>query len=316
MICRNCGYQVHDVTLELCPRCGLRLGFALPQSMATTSDTQQTAPLWRESARTAMPPAAEPPAPKKRSKRVLWGVIALVLVAVAGLGAGGIFYAHGRTGAPDGNAKLAATATATDMPTATPLPTATPKPTATPRPKPTATPAPQLVTILNDPLTASSHSSGWYTDGANAFFQSDGYHIRNGYECYAPVSKQADFNVSVQMKITASSSASYGIVFRAADTSGLKEYQFYISSTGLFVVFDKSLGYLIQPTPSSAIHQGAGVLNTIEVDARGSHFTFLINGTQVGSMNNSALPNGLVALGTEQSGIEVVFSNLKITKWV
>src|SRR5260370_12254811 len=106
-----------------------------------------------------------------------------------------------------------------------------------PKPTATATRVPQLVTIFKDPLTAGSHDAGWYTDGGSVYFQSDGYHVGNGYECYAPIGSQTDFNFSVQVKQTSGGSTQgFGIIFRAIANTP-KEYVFAITSNGHFFAF-------------------------------------------------------------------------------
>lgn len=257
--------------------------------------------------------------PKKPSPIVLWSLVALAVLLV--LTGGGITYVAGHGGF-FGGAPLIAQATAT-LP-ATPLPTATatatatatPRPTATSKPTATATPVPQLVTIFRDQLTAGSHDSGWYTDGSSVYFQSDGYHIGNGYECYVPIGSQTDFNVSVQVKqVSGTNTQGAGITFHAIANT-LKEYVFAIVSKGDFWAINRTGGYLIMPTHSSAIHQGLNVTNTIEVDVRGSHFDFFINGVHVGSADDSTRLSGQIGLMTEQTGEAAVFSNITITKWV
>ncbi|WIG59456.1 MAG: hypothetical protein OJF49_002203 [Ktedonobacterales bacterium] len=323
MKCQNCGYQVRDATLERCTRCGLRLHAAI-----AAPDLQRTVPLQMESSRPALPssaaktpaskaatseppvtkpPVAKPAVAKKRSKRVLWGLVALALI-VAVLGTGSIFYANRGHGTPGGNANLVV-----DVPTATLLPTAT----ATP--KPTATSGPQVVTILDDALTASSHSSGWYTDSRNAFFTSDGYHIANGYISYAPIENQSNFNLAVQTRqVAGKANVSYFIQFDAVAKS-TKKYEFGIDSLGKFYL--SGPGYTIIPsTQIAAIHTGFGAVNTLGVSVTGSHIVLFINGIQVGNANDSGLASGLIGLGVEDrpgnGPMEVVFSNLKITKFV
>ncbi len=211
-------------------------------------------------------------------------------------------------------AQATATATATPLPTATA--TATALPTATPKPTATATPVPRLVTIFQDPLTSSSHNAGWYTDGGNVYFQTAGYYINNGYECYAPIGSQTDFNVSVQVKQSNSTSADgSGITFREIANT-LKEYVFEITPGGSFTVYNRVGSYLVLPTHSSAIHQGSNVMNTIEVDARGSHFDFFINGVHVASANDSMRLSGQIGLMTEKIGDEAVFTNITVAAWV
>lgn len=329
--CSNCGHVISGSSLQSCPQCGYAL---IPESPVTDTppvqpsltpaplpspetlfsppqSTPNTIPSW--------PISAAQPQSKKRSPVVLWLLVAFAVLLV--LTGGGITYVAGH-GRMFGGAPLIAQATAT--PTATLLPTATatatatvtPHPTATPKPTATATPVPRLVTIFRDQLTANSHNAGWYTDGGSVYFQSDGYRIGNGYECYVPIASQTDFNVSVQVKeIGGTNTQGFGITFRAVANTP-KEYVFAITSNGSFYAFNRVGNYLIMPTHSSAIHQGLNVTNTIEVHARGSHFDFVVNGVQVGSADDSMRLSGQIGLMTEQTGEAAVFSNIAVTKWV
>ena len=71
---------------------------------------------------------------------------------------------------------------------------------------------------------------------------------------------------------------------------------------------DKSLHYAIKKPDAS----GKSV-NTLEVHAVQSHFDFFVNGTKVGQADDSSPDIGGPAALTGSAGIEVVFSDLKIT---
>jgi hypothetical protein len=62
-------------------------------------------------------------------------------------------------------------------------------------------------------------------------------------------------------------------------------------------------------------HQGQGSknINTIKVVANGNSFTLFVNGTQVGSVNDSSYAKGFMGMMVAQKNTEVAFSNLLVT---
>jgi hypothetical protein len=52
--------------------------------------------------------------------------------------------------------------------------------------------------------------------------------------------------------------------------------------------------------------------NTLRVHAEGTHFTFYINGQQVGSMDDASFSAGGIALLSNE-GMEVVFTNITVS---
>lgn len=311
MMCPSCGYTVDSGT-TICPRCGRSLTTWMLPAEGSVADAPTMATVHRQEPMETVAPQPQPQ-PRSRHKTRLWLGLALVAMLVI-VGTGGAFVlAQGRTPAGQRNAASAG-ATATTLPTATPLPAAT----ATPRPTATPTPQPQLVTVFQDPLT--SNRNGWY-DGSNCTFQSDGYHIRNGYECFAPIGSQSSVNISVQVKQIHGTDVDYGIGFRSNGPQ--TEYYMYIADNGVWSVIktiNGRLSTLVSKTASGAIHQGLDQVNTLEVDCSGSTFAFFINGVRVGSATDSSLPSGKIGLQVDPNsigtGLEVVYTNFKVTKWV
>ena len=192
------------------------------------------------------------------------------------------------------------------------MPAPAPPATATPQPTATATPAPTV--LFDDPLT--SNVNGWH-NGDSCFFKSDGYHINAGVVCFAPVNTPADADISVQAsQISGSLQRGYGLLVRASvSNNSLNDYAFVIDGVGDWAFF-KDAGststMLVPFTASSAIHTGINATNTLEVRMQGSHFTFFVNGTQVGQADDSTYAAGATGLAGG-SGIEVVYTNFKIT---
>jgi hypothetical protein len=176
---------------------------------------------------------------------------------------------------------------------------------------PTATPAPTLHTLFQDPLT--SNTNGWLDDGINGQFEADGYHIRNAHINYAPVTIPANVNISVDAASVESQSGSYGIAYRATDDRA-HLYVFWITHDGYWGVMNAQTGPVVASTKTSAIHTGYGVFNHLEVRASGRHFTFFINGVQVGSASDGAYASGGAGLTVESIGQEAIFKNFRVTE--
>jgi hypothetical protein len=180
---------------------------------------------------------------------------------------------------------------------------------------PAATATPQGFTVLRDPLTATTHSHGWFT-GQFCFFRSDGYHINDG-TCGAPTRVPNDATASVQARqISGPMLVGYGLIVRAHQVGNeVTGYYFAIASAGAWTFIRLDAGSstpLIPFTDSSAIHMGLNEMNTLMVQAQGSHFTLFVNGVQVGEADDATYASGDVALSVP-APIEVVYTNFLLT---
>lgn len=176
----------------------------------------------------------------------------------------------------------------------------------------TATVVPAGTVLFQDPLTAKAHN---WIDDQHCSFASDGYHVRDGYECYAPTAQQSDITLSVAARqLSGPTDQRYGLGLRL-NAAG-DEYLFAIDSNGHWLFGKYIAGVfttIVQPTASAAIARGMGSINTLTVRAIGSHFAFAINKTPVGVADDATLEAGYC--GVEGSrGIEVVFTSLTIVK--
>ncbi|HEX6799253.1 MAG TPA: hypothetical protein VF116_16205 [Ktedonobacterales bacterium] len=163
--------------------------------------------------------------------------------------------------------------------------------------------------------TMTTPDSGWQQD-SNCFFRSDGYHIVGFHLCFAPISDQKNVDITVDMNTLSGDFGSpHGIFLR--HNSNPDRYEFDVDPYGHWTFYkclaaqSKCLN-IVDFTPNSAIHGGLHAVNTLEVIAVGTHFTFKVNGTQVGTADDSDLSVGAVGLAGNDNS-EVVFSNLKIT---
>lgn len=160
-----------------------------------------------------------------------------------------------------------------------------------------------------------SNDDGWLDDGTHCFLRSDGYHIAD-YECFAPGGNRPDVDIKVEVKLV-SGSLRYpmGIVFRLIRTGQYSNhYTFAISGNGWWELLKCSGGScspLIDGLFSSAIHTGVGASNTLEVYAKGPHMSFFINGTAVGSFDDSTYSDGRAGLLCGQN-MECAFTNFEL----
>jgi hypothetical protein len=193
------------------------------------------------------------------------------------------------------------------MPQPAPPATATPPP-----PTPTQTPAPTVV--FSDPLT--SNANRWH-EGNGCSFKSDGYHINADEICFAPVNTPADADISVQAtQVSGSLQYGYGLVVRISPTNtSLNGYLFLIASAGAwtFIKAGSTETVIVPFTPTSAIHTGINATNTLEVRMQGSHFTFIINGTQMGQQVDDSTFTGNISGLVGNSHADVAFTNYTIT---
>lgn len=324
--CPYCGSPIADPHFTNCPNCGGLLQGMSPrvQRPAPEGDwsNAQTVPLAPAAPRAAPRVPRQQPRPRRRGGRGWLGCvvpIVVTLLLLAAAGTAGAYYlfnqvvTSGGSNLPQLPAFLQPTATAA-VATVTPLPTATPspQPTAT-QPAPTATPAPTLHTLFHDPLM--SNTNGWFSDGGNALFEADGYHVRNGYNVFAPVQTPKNLNVSVDAASVKSQPGVYGIIYRAVDDRE-HEYVFWITEDGYWGVMNARTGPVVASTKTTAIHKGYGVFNHMEVRVSGTYFSFYINGTQVGSANDGAYASGHAGLAVESQGQEAIFKNFRITQSV
>ena len=232
-----------------------------------------------------------PPQPPQKSRTGL--IVSLVVVIVLILGAGGGFLAlkANQQGQQTGNGGGTATATV-----------------------PAATATPSNV-LFQDSFTDSS--TGWAND-SHCTYGSGGYHIKDGYICFAPAGPFTDATISATVKQISGSTSQqnpqdlYGIDFRI---SGQTYYEFDIDGGGEWAVAkcdSSNCSPLVDFTANSAIHTGLNTTNTLTVAMKGSQFTFSVNGTQVGTTSDSAYTSGKVGISAGNV-VEVVYSNFEIT---
>jgi hypothetical protein len=178
-------------------------------------------------------------------------------------------------------------------------------------PASTPTSPPQPVTIFSDPLT--SNAKGWTSpDGCS--FQSDGLNVNGSAQCVAPVTAADTVNISVQMKtVRTSTLGGAGIGFRISQDDSSERYTFFLNFNGDCVAEDQvtHTNFFDKSCPSA--HQGQNAVNTLLINQSGAHMDFYVNGTFVGSANDSRLATGEVALEGTRGKQSVIFTNFTLT---
>ena len=167
--------------------------------------------------------------------------------------------------------------------------------------------------IYQDALNGSTKDQ-WAND-SNCFFGSGGYHINAAFICYAPSPADKVGDAVTTVSVTQTSGPityPYGLVIRRVSKGNY--YEFLIDANGKWL-FDKVVNGtstdIVKFTPDKAIKTGLNQSNTISVQAKGSHFVFSVNGTQVGTADDSTFTSGETGLSGNDN-IEVVYTNLVI----
>lgn len=239
-------------------------------------------------------PSYAPPAQRKSHVGLIVGIVAAVVVVLAVCTCGVIFAVQ----------SLAHVPAIRSFPT---IPAYTPTPAATP----TAIPV-RTVIYQN---TFASGADGWSTDTSNCFWKSDGYHVINNYECYAPTGVQTSVDISVRaQQLSGATNEPYGIVF-ALDGQN-NDYEFMIDSDSEWVLFKcgaNSCDPVVDYTSSDAILGGLHTSNRLEALVQGTHFEFYVNGTLVGSYDDPGYVSGRVGVSVGDK-IECAFTDFVVSR--
>jgi Domain of Unknown Function (DUF1080) len=110
----------------------------------------------------------------------------------------------------------------------------------------------------------------------------------------------------------------YGVIFRYQDDRNF--YRLDISGDGYFAVFkrkDSAWTKVQDYVESAAVKQG-NATNHLQVIAKGSQFTFNVNGEAVKTFSDGDFSSGNIGLtaGTlfENAGVHIAFDNLKVSE--
>lgn len=196
--------------------------------------------------------------------------------------------------------------------------------------------------ILADPLNQNIHNWPVATGGSIIYVFKDGaYHITNnddtrGAPAILPgVTLNRPFAYTLTMEEIRGDDGSinneFGMIIRFnSRLAGGKQITTFYSFEVLnkqggeyqFWKYDSSQGAAASPWKKlwshafgSEFHEGhgPGSVNTFKIFADGKNFTLLVNGKQVGTVQEGSLGSGGVGMLVNLKGTEVAFSNLKLT---
>jgi len=218
--------------------------------------------------------------------------------------------------------------TPTPTATSTPTPTDTPTPTATPTITPTFTPSlSPTASYLDWPVVMTDafddNANNWFVGPTSDSYLTGEVSIADGryavditalkavfWALPATIKNLSDFYLSAEAEeVTGPTSADYGLSFR---TNSANKYYFAINPTNqdfsFYVLNNGQWTTILDWTPASQLV--ASGRNQIGVLAKGTSFTFFINGEQVDQTDDSSLKTGKVgfALGLANAGDKAVFA--------
>ncbi len=186
---------------------------------------------------------------------------------------------------------------------------------ATPQPTPTITPTPRPSEGVLYEDTLTDHPSGW-PDAHGCSPQSDGYHVKGNTICPAPLPSLPS-NVEIRVTVRAVTigdpiSTSYGIVFRYKDKQNY--YGFEITPDGKYVFYkevNNKFNAIVDYTFVGVIQMGGTAVNTLEIQAHGSHYAFYDDGAPVGQGDDTTFTTG--GCGVDGSAnTEVIYTDIRI----
>lgn len=277
MQCPSCGLGLAGVTLARCPRCGQ----PIPQPESPPQE-----PVVTEAPAPRVYPPLTPLATVRprwyRRGRLLGAALAGLLVVVCAVSCGALYLINA-------NSKPA---------------------TLKPLPGVTAT----LHGSLTYENTFTSGVDNWAED-SNCHIRRDGYHVANGYICFAPIQNIFDVDVYVQVKVLSGPATRIsGVAFRGYDVNNF--YVFGVNANGdwaAIVCANSTCKPLAGFQRDTAVEAGLGATNALEAVVTGTSFTFYVNGVKVGEADDSSVGNGMVGLYADQ-GAEASFTNLMIAQ--
>jgi hypothetical protein len=130
-----------------------------------------------------------------------------------------------------------------------------------------------------------------------------------------------DFSLEVEATLLEGpADATYGVLFRVQNPAEF--YRFVVTGTGLYMIerrnSDGSWSRLSQEwIESPAIYQGHNVTNRLQIIASGANFAFYVNDVLLRQLQDTAYPEGNLALDAGsfgQGGVRVAFDNLVVRR--
>jgi hypothetical protein len=191
--------------------------------------------------------------------------------------------------------------------------------------------------LISDPLSQNTH--GWQSSPSNVYtFKEGAYHITNRENVgqmtilpLGPLTGPMVYTLTMEQIAgdTTTSRDSFGLVVRLThQLQGTKDhvtfYSFEVQNTrggqyNFWKYDDANKGWgnpLWSGNIGSEYHQGLGAANsnTLKVAMDGDKFTLIVNGATVQTVRDKSFPTGMVGMVVNQSGTEVAFKNLYLTR--
>lgn len=180
--------------------------------------------------------------------------------------------------------------------------------------------------LLYEERFSQADGNSWYVGGGEAYrwWIADGkYHYESQPDEWRAVKNPTagqfqDFELKVEVEYLsgADNKTSPFILFRVVDWDNY--YRFFVTPGGTFALEKRVAGTwttLKGWTSHEAIHRGPGI-NRVSVVARGSQFTFFVNGQQVYQTTDDSLIGGQIGLGcgshTGNTPLHVTFDNIEV----
>ncbi len=193
--------------------------------------------------------------------------------------------------------------------------------------------------IVSDPLATNIH--GWLSaqnETGIYSFKDGGYHIKAASDKNDAVALLPNLSVSDKFVYTISISEvdgvdkdarklnTFGLLFRffLQDDQHLSYYAFLINPNAddPTYEFQKYDSFQDQDNLRTSLWKGKigdeyhldhKVNNTLKISANGPHFTFNVNGKDVGSKDDNGLASGQIGMIVNLKDTEIAFSNLRLT---
>ena len=223
----------------------------------------------------------------------------------------------------------------TSLPTAVPSPTTMPTPVPSPTSAPTAAPSPTSAptavptiaprAVLDESFTTGA--PGWPNAAdSSAFVDADGYHLvprvaGQHVAITAPGgTPPGDVVVTALFrKLGGPAGGGSGVIVRAQGTlngtsQGGRYYVFEVGDRGEVGAWRRDDDHWVDLqswTPSSAVQAGTAE-NRIEVEARGTQFTFKVNDTVVAQVSDTALNAGAVGVFVGGDGNQILLERFSV----
>jgi hypothetical protein len=138
--------------------------------------------------------------------------------------------------------------------------------------------------------------------------------------CGFHLSEAGKFSGNLRIELTAAlrkgrQDGGYGLAFGSQGPGSSRFYNLHVSANGQYALLaDMDSKPLIQWTKHPSVHTGYNASNNLIVEIQDRTIKVLINGTQVGVVQAPAAIVGSIALGTGWPGMEVIFTNVRVTE--